>query len=144
MIIKDYLQHGKNHQLVQKRKTMVLYPHIFPYTYPDLLFSSLCHREIFSTELNSLATPIPPTPCQPWRYWYRDELLMGRLRFRIRPPAWTAVPLMVRSLKMSSGFRTRIGIYQVRGYSAECKLRNLDDNVSSLYTYNIAERGVKS
>ena len=24
------LQHGKNHQLVQKRKTMVLYPHIFP------------------------------------------------------------------------------------------------------------------
>ena len=40
---------------------------------------------------------------------------------------------------MSSGFRTRIGIYQVRGYSVECKLRNLDDNVSSLYTYNIAE-----
>ena len=29
MIIKDYLQHGKNHQLVQKWKTMVLYPHIF-------------------------------------------------------------------------------------------------------------------
>ena len=46
-IIKDYLQHGINHQLVQKRKTMVLYPHMFSiYLSSPLFFKFMPSRNL--------------------------------------------------------------------------------------------------